>query len=81
MPCRPILDAAGNHIGFACGPRQRTKPCKCGRPSTVLCDFELTGPKQGKTCDAPLCPHCATHIGKNRDLCPIHAAMQKAPKS
>ncbi len=73
MACRPIFDASGKQIGIACGSRARTQKCKCGNPSTRLCDHKLTGSKAGSTCDAPLCGQCATRIGPNLDLCPAHA--------
>ena len=53
------------------GPRPRTKPCKCGRPSSLLCDYPLGG---RKTCDAPLCGDCAVRQGPNIDYCAHHEA-------
>lgn len=76
MHCRPLVNADGNIYGFACG--RGPKRCKCGRKSTKICDHQLTGKLAGKTCDAPLCDNCATPVGKDRDLCPVHArAAQK----
>lgn len=78
MPCRPIIDAAGHQIGWACSRDQRQPRCAvCGAPSTKLCDQPLTGPKAGKTCDRPLCARCAVHVGPDRDLCPAHARLEK----
>lgn len=50
------------------GPRSRAKPCKCGRSSTLLCDY----PTLAGTCDAPLCRACAIPQGPDRDYCPHH---------
>lgn len=50
------------------GRRPRSKPCKCGNPSTLLCDY----PTADGTCDAPLCRSCAIRKGPNRDYCPNH---------
>jgi len=74
MPCIPFRSADGTISGFACtrGPRKR---CKCGRPATRLCDWQLSGPKAGKTCDAPLCDRCAARVGPGRDYCQAHARM------
>jgi hypothetical protein len=64
MICRVV----GNAI--VCSGRQRAKRCKhCGSPANLLCDF-ATAP--GKTCDAPICPRCATPGGKNVDFCKDH---------
>jgi hypothetical protein len=78
MHCRPLVSPDGRLFGFACSRGSMSKPCKsCGRRSTKLCDYKLSGSKSGKTCDAPICDHCATSVGKNLDLCPVHARMQK----
>lgn len=55
------------------GPRPKTKPCKCGNPSTLLCDYPVGG---RKTCDAPLCGRCAVSKGPDRDYCPHHEKEQ-----
>jgi hypothetical protein len=50
-------------------PGSRTRCCGCGRlGSPLLCDGRAAVP--GKTCDAPLCRDCASHVGRDRDLCP-----------
>mgnify|MGYP001576472413 FL=1 len=74
---RPLKDAEGAVVGFACGPGARTRqPCRwCGKPSTKLCDWPL--PKG--TCDAPMCDGHATAIGWNKDHCPEHVAARKLP--
>lgn len=58
---------------IVCGPARRAKKCPfCHKnPATKLCDFEG---EPGNTCDAPMCSNCATPIGKDRDLCPMHKA-------
>jgi hypothetical protein len=62
--------------------RKSSKPCKCGRRSTKLCDFEIKVGDTGhtRTCDEPLCDRCATRVGQNRDYCIPHAnfASKKA---
>lgn len=45
----------------------------CGRDSSKLCDFPLTGVKAGKTCDKKLCGACAVPMGEGVDYCPVHA--------
>ena len=80
MPCDPFkvtLPDGSSAMGWICtrGPRRQPPRCKCGRPSTLLCDYPLTGAKAGKTCDRPLCTHCATEVGPGRHLCPAHAKM------
>lgn len=42
---------------------------RCLAMSSILCDFPLEG---GGTCDAPLCPDCATEVGPDRHYCQIH---------
>lgn len=84
MPCDPIkvpMPDGSVAKGFMCsrGPRKVTR-CKCGRPSTLLCDQPLTGPKTGKTCDRPLCERCATEVGPDRHLCPAHAKLGQSPR-
>jgi hypothetical protein len=49
------------------------KPDLCRGISGFLCDWE-TGP--GTTCDRPLCTDHATEVGRNRHLCPEHAAKR-----
>ncbi len=69
MPCYVIRD--GNSVGFACvrGTSKRKLQCKyCGRPADLLCDF----PVDGKTCDAPICPHCSYRVASDIDYCRIH---------
>jgi hypothetical protein len=50
-----------------------TKRCKCGQRATLLCDWKVSTKKSG-TCDAPLCPRCATSPRPGKDLCAKHAA-------
>jgi hypothetical protein len=51
------------------GKRPRTPRCRCGRTSSIQCDFPLL---DGKTCDQHLCRSCAVPVGRNRDYCPEH---------
>jgi hypothetical protein len=71
MACKPAFGAIVCTRG-----RARTKPCAyCGNPGTQLCDFPLKGPKEGKTCDEPMCTRCATRPDATKDLdyCRAHA--------
>ena len=55
------------------GPR---KACVvCGRGADLLCDFKLTGPKAGQTCDRALCAKHTHRPSVGVDYCPAHAAM------
>ena len=51
------------------GPRPKAKPCRCGRPSTLQCDYPLLF---GATCDKFLCRGCAVSVGPAVDYCPEH---------
>lgn len=72
MTCTPFRSSDGKISGWVCSRGPVTR-CKCGRRSTKLCDYKLSGSKAGKTCDAPLCTRCATIMGQNLDYCPAHA--------
>jgi hypothetical protein len=43
-----------------------------------LCDFPLTGSKQGKTCDRSVCSKCAVHRDPDTDYCPPHGRLIEA---
>lgn len=51
------------------GKRPRAKPCRCGKPSTLQCDYPILA---DATCDRYLCGACAVHVGPNRDYCKEH---------
>jgi hypothetical protein len=56
----------------------RLRVCKgCGDrvEHFTLCDWKLTGPKEGKTCSAVSCARCSTNVGVDKDLCPPHARL------
>jgi len=75
MPCEIIQDAAtGNDVIVLCTRRGR-KLCRfCRRNyATRLCDAPMKG---GGTCDAPICPACATSSGPDTDYCPDHRNQQ-----
>lgn len=78
MTCRSILDKDGAVVGVACSRGQRCSGC--GGRASKQCDFELKGPKAGKTCDKHLCGRCAVNVGPNRDLCPAHSRMRPEEK-
>lgn len=69
-------DFPGGYV-ISCSRGSRTKPCGCGRPSTLLCDFALRGAKAGSTCSAPVCAGCSTRFG-DLDMCPAHARVMQA---
>lgn len=74
MGCRII----GNMI--VCSRGVRAVPCEtpgCHRPHNKLCDYPLSGPKQGKTCDRKMCERCAVPVGPNRDYCRAHEKMSR----
>jgi hypothetical protein len=72
------FDLPGGGFAIVCS-RGKRRPAPCSeckaRPHEVLCDFELRGPKAGKTCSRKLCSACAVKRGE-LDLCSAHA---KAP--
>lgn len=71
MPC----EHRGNMI--ICSRSSRAKRCEiCGKPGGKLCDFPLSGPKSGKTCDRSLCVACAVHVDPDIDYCPAHAKVK-----
>jgi hypothetical protein len=64
------VEIPGGGVAIVChsGPRPRTPRCRCGKPSSLQCDFPLLH----GTCDRYLCPGCAVHVGRNRDYCAEH---------
>jgi len=78
MPCEVKRGPTGSIDVIICRRGQRSKPCaSCGRPSTKLCDYPLTGSRIGETCSRPLCDACATTVGRKGgatiDYCRVHA--------
>lgn len=77
MPCEPIraqLQDGTPIVGVVCTRGVRAKRCvNCGKAADRLCDWKLTGPKAGKTCDRPVCRSCTTRPAPDKDLCPAHA--------
>lgn len=90
MPCEWLEGPGGTvmHINRRGGSPGRLMKCKfCNRnyreAHGKLCDFPVGN---GKTCDAAMCPDCATTLGAQktdigggfkrlndtRDVCPIH---------
>lgn len=69
MVCRTVTLPDGVRA-IACGPRRRSRRCKCGRPASLLCDWKV---EAGRTCDAPLCAECTHKPADGKDLCPTHA--------
>lgn len=75
MICEPI-QLPGGVTGLACSrSKRRPKCCKCGQPSSRLCDF-VTVPGEhhvrDQTCDKPLCLACAIKGANGEDYCPDH---------
>lgn len=66
MSCDFIKLRDGSTI-IVCSRGRRRKRCGwCMRYATRLCD----GPKDGGTCDTPLCGRHAHQTGEELDLCP-----------
>lgn len=68
MACEHVTMPAGGRA-IVCSSRQR---CDCGRNSTLLCDWIVSGKKSG-TCDKPICRWCTTSPAAGKDLCRAHA--------
>ena len=68
MTCHRFRSADGRMTGFICwrGERQRLCSACKSRPASLLCDFPLSGKKQGRTCDRPLCRACAVNVPHKR---------------
>lgn len=77
MPCTTVNLGNGNFV-ITCSrgrkPKALCEVCR-ERPHEVLCDFQLSGAKAGKTCDRKMCRQCAAHVGHDRDMCPPHAKL------
>jgi hypothetical protein len=76
-----FVDLGGGATAIVCSRGQRPKMCACGRRSTKLCDFPLTGKAAGRTCDRPVCDAHAhrqgahesgPHKGDSIDYCQAH---------
>lgn len=75
MPCESYRDPeTGTTFLIRCS-RAPQRLCKFCRKlyATKLCDAPLAN---GKTCDAPICPSCATSGGEDIDYCPDHRNQQ-----
>jgi hypothetical protein len=94
MPCEWLSGPGGSviHINYGRGGRKKQCPfCKKGHVEK-LCDFPIG---HGKTCDAGMCSHCATTLGRQttdigsgfkrlndtKDVCPIHNKGQPVPEA
>lgn len=76
-PCKWIQLDDGTTVHLKLSNPRRTKCRFCKKWwGSRLCDFPLGN---GRTCDAPMCPACATRTGEDADLCPNHknAAPQR----
>jgi len=73
MACRTVQLPGGSWAVVCGGARSRPRECSACHGKTRdsrLCDFPVGG---GKTCDAVICPRCATHQAPDVDFCPAHA--------
>ena len=71
MPCEGMRLTTGE-TAIVCS-RGRAAQRRCGvcqGRATLLCDGAPPVGARRKTCDAPICQSCATHVGPDRDLCP-----------
>ena len=79
MPCNVVR--GDGFTAIVCTRGRKSKPCVvCGRPHAKLCDYPLTGEKQGKTCDRALCAQHTAHVPPDTDYCPTHARRIEAAK-
>lgn len=78
MTCRTLVQGNGVTVIACTRGRERRLCSVCkSRAMSKLCDFPLRGERAGATCDRDLCDRCAVHVGPNRDLCPVHARLEK----
>lgn len=78
MGCAVIRKDGGVTV-IACTRGRRAAPCQvsgCSYAHECLCDYELTGDRKGARCDMKLCVVHRTK-SRGRDLCPIHAKMER----
>lgn len=74
-PCEVVKLPDGGVAILCSRGRRGVKRCAvagCGRDAPYLCDFPLTGPKAGQTCDRPLCSVHARQVGPDRHYCYAH---------
>lgn len=79
MACEVIRGPDGKLVAVLCGVRRSRHKCRsCGQTSMYQCDWKLSGPKKGKTCDAHICGSCAREVGPDKHLCPPHQRVWDA---
>lgn len=78
MGCDIKKDPDGQVTAIICNRGTKRSYCQdCHRPCDKLCDFPLTGEKEGQTCDRKMCPRHSVHVeGKDLDYCLTHARMK-----
>jgi hypothetical protein len=77
VPCEWVKTPDGG-LAVVCSPGRRARCSACGElGATLLCDGPPPSGTRRKTCDARLCQSCATHTGRDRDLCPVCASGPK----
>lgn len=69
------MEMPGGGVALVTVEAPRRQPCAfCGVLSDTLCDYPLRAlKKKNHTCSKRVCKGCVTSIGKNLDLCPVHA--------
>lgn len=66
MVCTPFRTVDGKVSGFICSRGVRRPKCSsCGAPANKLCDYPLSGGKEG-TCSRPICDRCAVTVDLER---------------
>ncbi len=74
----PWIDLPGGGTAHVCIRGARPKPKQCPFCKRIAADLLCDAPAGlfGETCDALICGQCATHVGPDRDLCPVHKGVQ-----
>jgi hypothetical protein len=70
----------GGGGAIVCGGRAPAPRCQirgCRRGGEALCDHQLEGYRDGRTCSVRICELHRTRTGPDTDLCPYHAAAAR----
>lgn len=81
MPCSVIKLPGGGVaiVKHSRSPRKRCQFCPPAYPNfaTLECDYPTpTLLDKNATCDAKMCPSCATPVGEDKDHCPNHSGRK-----
>ena len=76
MTCT-ILPLSGGGFAIVCSRGRRSKPAPCSahgcsKPHEFLCDYPLTGAKEGRTCSKRLCSGHRRSMSEGVDYCEAH---------